>query len=89
MFGHWYLMHFMPANDHTNDYYRNFNQIAVVYWNDYYLRGKFRNVINCEIDYQSDIGYGIDVNCELYYYFTYIQDTYRIPLYSTECLWEI
>ena len=82
-FDHWYLCTYSEAYDRTNDYYRSRNQIAVMAWNDYYRAGQYSDVIDCYIDYKPDIDYGIDLNRTLYWYFTYIQITCHIRLYSS------
>ncbi|MGA3014698.1 MAG: DUF6146 family protein [Bacteroidales bacterium] len=87
-FNHWYLCAYSEAYDHTNDYYRSRDQIAAVTWNDYYRAGQYSDVIDSYIDYQPDIDYGIEVNRTLYWYFSYLQLTFHIRLYSSTSLFE-
>lgn len=87
-FDHWYLYTYSQAYDRPNEFYRSRDQIAAVAWNDFYGTGQYSKVIDCYIDYKPDINYGIDVNRTLYWYFTYIQITYHIPLYSSASLFE-
>jgi hypothetical protein len=79
-FDQWYRFNFTPANDHTNDYYRSLNDLAVVTWNDYYNMGRYKLIIDSYIYYQPNIDYGIELNRKLFWYFKYIQDQYGIPL---------
>jgi hypothetical protein len=80
-FDQWYLLNFDPSKDHSNDYYRNKNLIAVANWNDYYRTNRYSQVIDSYIDYWSNIDYGIEVNRKLYWYFKYIKESYKIRLF--------
>ena len=80
-FEHWYLTQYSPAKDHSNEYYRNKNQVAVINWNDYYTRTRYHNVIESYIYYDYSVDYGIDVNRKLYWYFKYIEENYKIRLF--------
>jgi len=81
-FDQWYQINYIPAKDHSNEYYRSKNQEAVVYWNEYYRSGKYSRVVDCSIDFQPNIDYGMEVNRKLYYYFKYVQDKYKVKLFS-------
>jgi hypothetical protein len=87
-FDHWYLYTYSQAYDRPNEFYRSKDQTAAVAWNDFYGAGQYSDVIDCYINYQPDIDYGIDVNRTLYWYFTYVQITYHIPLYSSASIFE-
>lgn len=80
-FDTWYTMNYSPALDRTNENYRTFNQFAVLNWNNYFNRGRYRKVIDSYIYYEPARDYGIEVNRKLYWYFKYIESTYRIPLF--------
>lgn len=80
-FEQWYLMNYSEAKDYSNDYYRSKNQIAVANWNDYCRTGQYGQVIDSFINYQPGIDYGIEVNRKLFWYFKYVKDNYRIPLF--------
>jgi hypothetical protein len=80
-FDQWYLINFDPSKDHSNDYYRNKNLIAVANWNDYYRTNRYSQVIDSYINYWSNIDYGIEVNRRLFWYFKYIKENYRIRLF--------
>lgn len=79
-FERWYMMRFSPAVDRTNDYYKMKNLIGVTNWNDYFIRNKYRRAIGNYISYNTQEDYGIEVNRKLYWYFKYIEETYRIRL---------
>jgi hypothetical protein len=80
-FDQWYLINYAPEKDHSNDYYRNKNLIAVANWNDYYRTGKYGGVIDSYIDYWPGIDYGIEVNRKLFWYFKFIKEYYGIHLF--------
>jgi hypothetical protein len=77
----WYLLNYSQAVDRTNEYYRVRNNMAVLNWNDYYRTGKFGNIIDCWIDFRSDVDYGIEVNRRLFWYFKYVTVTYRLNIF--------
>ncbi|MDO9254193.1 MAG: DUF6146 family protein [Bacteroidales bacterium] len=79
-FDHWYLLNFSPAKDHSNEYYRNKNQAAVVAWNGYFTRNRYHRIIEDYIYFNNSIDYGMEVNRKLYWYFKFIEETYRIRL---------
>jgi len=79
-FDHWYQINYSPAKDYSNEYYRGKNNMAVETWNQYYRDGRYRNIIDSAIDYQSNTDYGIDVNRKLYWYFKFITEQYHIRL---------
>lgn len=81
-FDQWYLVNYSPAKDYSNDYYRSKNQVAVASWNFFYREGKYPRVIESSIDCQSNIDYGLEVNRKLYWYFTYVENNYRIRLFG-------
>jgi hypothetical protein len=80
-FDQWYLLNYNPEKDHSNDYYRYKNLIAVSNWNDYYRTGKYNGVIDSYINYSADTDYGIELNRKLYWYFKYIRSNYGIRLF--------
>jgi hypothetical protein len=80
-FDQWYLINYDPSKDHSNDYYRNKNMIAVANWNDYYRTDRYSGIIDSYIDYWPTIDYGIEVNRKLFWYFKFIKEKYRIHLF--------
>lgn len=81
-FDHWYLIRYSPAKDHSEEYYRQKNIIAVSNWNEFYRQGRFRNVINSYIDYWPNISYGMELNRKLFWYFTFVKEEYKIKLFN-------
>lgn len=81
-FDHWYLTNYSTAKDYSLDYYQSKNRTAVANWNHYYQTGKYRQIIEEQIDYQHGINYGIEVERRLFWYFKFIEENYRIPLFS-------
>ena len=79
-FDTWYLLNYSPAKEYGNEYYRNWNQIGVGNWNDYFMEGKYSRIIENHIFYQYSIDYGIEVNRKLYWYFKFIEDNFKIRL---------
>ncbi len=80
-FERWYQMRYSPALDHSNDYYRSMNNLAVNNWNNYFMRGRFARVISSYISWSPAIDYGLDVNRKLNWYFRFIEERYRIRLF--------
>jgi hypothetical protein len=79
-FDRWYMMRYSPAMDRSNDYYRSMNGLGVINWNEYYTRNKYSQVVGSYINYTSSVDYGIEVNRRLYWYFKFVEETYRIRL---------
>lgn len=79
-FDRWYMLRYSPALERSNEYYRQRNVIASTNWNNYLMRNRYNRVISSYINYHPGIDYGLQVNSKLYWYFRYIQETYRIPL---------
>ena len=79
-FDTWYLMHFSPSNDYSNEYYHSKNLLAVSNWNDYFIRGRHHQLIDTNIYYDCSLDYGIDVNRKLYWYFKYAEEKSGIRL---------
>ena len=79
-FDRWCLTRFSQAQDRSNSYYRSMNNLAVSNWNHYYNTNRYNRVINNHIAYNPAVDYGIEVNRRLYWYFKYIEESYRVPL---------
>jgi hypothetical protein len=77
-FDTWYLLHYSPVKDYSNEYYRNRNQIGVSNWNDYFDKGQYQRIIENHIFYNSSVDYGIEVNRKLYWYFKYTEEQFCI-----------
>lgn len=79
-FDQWYRVNFSPAMDRDNSFYQMKNRIGISNWNDYYIRGKHQAIIGSYIHYDPAEDYGIEVNRQLYWYFKYIEESFRVPL---------
>jgi len=79
-FDHWFLLNYSPAKDHSNEYYRSKNQTGVSNWNNFFNRGKYQRVIEDYIYYEYSVDYGMEVNRKLYWYFKYVEETFKIRL---------
>lgn len=79
-FDQWYLTRYSIALDRGNEVYRLYNRTAVMNWNDNFIRGKYRNIIENHLNYDYNIDYGLDVNRKLYWYFKFIEERYSIRL---------
>ena len=80
-FDRWYLLHFSPALDRSNDYYRLMNDRGVTNWNQYFTRNRYNQVVNSYINFNPTIDYGMEVNRKLYWYFRFIEETCKIKLF--------
>ncbi|GAB1418960.1 hypothetical protein MASR2M12_17250 [Bacteroidales bacterium] len=79
-FEHWYLSRFSPAADRSNEFYLSMNRLGISNWNHYYSSGRYQRAISSYIDYQPFTDYGIEVNRKLFWYFSYIEEKFRVPL---------
>jgi hypothetical protein len=80
-FDQWYGINYSDSKDHSLDYYHSKNLVAVSNWNAYFRSGKYTDVIDCQINYEPQIDYGIEVNRRLFWYFKYVQENTNISLY--------
>jgi len=80
-FDNWYLMNYSLAKDRSNEYYRMKNNFAAANWNAYYNSGRYHRVIDSYLDYWPNIDYGIELNRKLFWYFKFVEETYKIPLF--------
>lgn len=66
---------------YSNDYYKNWNLSYVTEWNIRALNpARYGTFYENQIDYQSNVDYGLDLNFKLYHYFLYIEEKYGITL---------
>jgi hypothetical protein len=80
-FDQWYLMNFTPAKDYSDEFYRSKNITGVASWNYFYNTGKYTRIIDSYLDYRPNVEYGIELNRKLYWYFRYIEESFRIKLF--------
>jgi hypothetical protein len=79
-FDRWYVGHYSPALERTNEYYRSMNSQGVINWNHYFTRNRYSTVIGSYISYNPSVDYGLEVNRRLYWYFRFIEENFRIRL---------
>lgn len=79
-FDRWYLSHWSEANDRSLGFYESMNRLGASNWNRFYNLGRYHRVIGNYLDYQPNTDYGLEVNRKLYWYFKYIQETFKVPL---------
>ncbi|MDQ1769255.1 hypothetical protein GQR60_00295 [Labilibaculum sp. A4] len=77
-FESWFTTRNMMATAHTNNYYKNWNQIYVLEWNQQYMLGN-PNMDNY-IEYDPLEDYGFEINYKLYNYFQFVEEKTGISL---------
>ena len=79
-FDRWYITNFSQSRDRSNSFYLSKNNLAVSNWNYYFTTNRYNRIINNYIAYNPTQDYGLEANRKLYWYFKYIEETYRVPL---------
>ena len=81
-FNTWLLITAKPEGYYSQSYLESRNRIYVNAWNNRVLQPyKYNpNLYGMQIDYDSSIDYGYEVNYKLYNYFIYFQLTYKQQL---------
>lgn len=79
-FDSWYLIHGTPSKYHTQSYYESWNKRYVDAWNYQHIGYRYPEVIEGNIDYQTNIDYGFELNHKLFYYFMYVENELGIQL---------
>lgn len=69
-----------PISMYSESYLKNRNTFLVTEWNSYYFSGKYRNVIESSIDYNSQENYGLKFEYKLYQVFAYVQWKYGLKM---------
>lgn len=80
-FDQWYLKNFQVGKDRSYEYYRSKNLVAISNWNYFYNTGQYDRIVDSYIDYLPHIDYGIEVNRKLFWYFKFIEESYKIKLF--------
>ena len=78
-FNFWLASRAQPEGFYSQQFLENRNYIYVIEWNQRVLQPQLfnPNLYELQIDYQSNIDYGYEVNYKLYNYFIYFQLTYN------------
>ncbi|KIA89980.1 hypothetical protein SAMN05421876_102274 [Kaistella jeonii] len=69
-----------PMSMYSESYLKSRNTFLVTEWNSYYFSGRYRNVIESSIDYNSNENYGIKFEYRLYQVFAYVQWKYGLKM---------
>lgn len=69
-----------PMSFYTEEYLESRNALLVSEWNALYYSGRYRNVIESSIDYDTREKYGLKFEYKLYQVFAYVQWKYGLKL---------
>ena len=69
-----------PMNMYSESYLRSRNTFLVTEWNSYFFSGRYRNVIESSIDYDTRENYGLKFEYQLYQVFAYVQWKYGVKM---------
>ena len=69
-----------PMNFYSESYYRTWNTQYVNIWNDRYLSQTKSGLYENSIDYDPTIGYGLELEYKLYYFFRFFEKKNHISL---------
>ena len=69
-----------PMSFYTEEYLKSRNALLVSEWNALYYSGRYRNVIESSIDYDTREKYGLKFEYKLYHVFAYVQWKYGLKL---------
>jgi len=69
-----------PMNMYSESYLKSKNIFLVSEWNSLYISGRYQNVIESSIDYDSQEKYGLKFEYKLYQVFAFVQWKYGLKL---------
>ncbi len=69
-----------PMSFYTESYLKSKNTFLVSEWNSYYYSGRYRNIIESSIDYDSRENYGLKFEYKLYQVFAYVSWKYGLKM---------
>ena len=79
-FNNWFISNSKPVWYHENEYYRTKNTFYTTYWNIRVLENMHHPPYDFEIDYDQKIDYGSELNWQLFWYYKYLEQKYKIRL---------
>ncbi len=79
-FGNWFATHRKPVWYHDKEFYHVKNTLYTSYWNNLVIDKRHRPPYDFEIEYDPAVDYGIRVNWQLYWYYKYLEEKYKIKL---------
>jgi hypothetical protein len=77
-FESWFAYNDNETMKRSKDYYKHKNQFYVIAWNNLYRKNN--RLIDCDIEYETNIDYGFDLNYKLYMYFKYFEEKNHLKL---------
>ncbi len=69
-----------PMSSYSESYLKTKNAFLVSEWNSYYFSGRYRNVIESSIDYNSNENYGLKFEYKLYQVFAFVKWKYGLKM---------
>ncbi len=69
-----------PISQYSESYLKTRNTLLVSEWNSYYSSGRYRNIIESSIDYDSKENYGLKFEYKLYQVFAYVNWKYGLKM---------
>jgi hypothetical protein len=69
-----------PISQYSESFLKSRNTMLVTEWNSYYTSGRYRNIIESSIDYNSKEKYGIKFEYKLYQVFAYVNWKYKLRM---------
>lgn len=79
-FQSWFATHRKPIWYYDKEYYHVKNTLFTTYWNNLVINNRHRPPYDFEIEYDPTVDYGIEVNWQLFWYFKYLEEKYKIKL---------
>ncbi|MBW8358614.1 MAG: hypothetical protein K0M63_02290 [Weeksellaceae bacterium] len=67
-----------PKSMYTESVLKSRNISLVEQWNSYYRTGRYRNILESDIDYDSNENYGLTFEYKLYQVFAYVNWKYKV-----------
>lgn len=72
--------HAKPMSYYSEEVLKARNTTMVAEWNSYFLSGRYRNIIESQIDYDPRENYGLEFEYKLYNVFAYVSWRYGLKL---------
>ena len=79
-FESWFISNSKPDWYHSQNYYESWNQRYVQAWNYHSFGTRYSQLLEGNINYDSQEDYGLEINHKLFYYFQYVVHVLKIPI---------
>jgi hypothetical protein len=76
----WMATHSRPEWYYSDSYYKNWNQLFVIEWNERARTRGYQMPYEYTIEYENRIDYGFEVEYQLYWFFRFIEQKYNVDL---------